>query len=981
MKTFPRSVNLAIGLALLSLSAATNAWPQAFTDVTSRFAVAKSGLVLNRATNTFNSVVTLTNVSSATIKGSLVLLVSNVTAGSVTLANKSGQSAAGMPYLTLPMPAGGLATGAAIPNVVLAFSNPTRVAFTFSISVASMEGVQLPGAGSAPAISVTTHMPPVGVDPSLIQNGVFLSRLSVTFAQGATVDQINQALALVGGGIVSSAPGLEFVTVAVPVQPNAAGVEALAAKLRTAPGILWAFPGQATASNQLPVSPSLFQDTHLLPTRFPAAWNTIDLARKNCLSQPKLPVLVIDNFQAQSLLPPAFVGFNAQIPGFQLFPLNNVDGTVIHGYDVTTTVAALFDNNTPTGANPVTECLDVTGVQTGGIPDSDVYLRIQDSLPPSGRFIANYSQGFLPECATGPQFTVIPALQRAQSALLWIAATSTRWGDFLVASSAGNCLDDKVADIYRGYEDSRYNSPINIATLSDPTFSFMVDKTLWDARDGVSQNLTASGTDRAIFLVDYLSALQRLLPETNVLVTGSTRAGTTFNDLSASSFSASNIDVNAVGEGVLGFGGAENGTSFSTPQVAGLASYLWLLDNDLRNNRPVTDTREAIIENTRSTGAGPTIDAYATILSLDAPGPLTASNAPIRMGLLDTNKDTKFDEKDIAEFLAVFQDTSGNPLEPTARDYSRFDLNGDGFTGGSKTEMFDLDRAGSTQYGKSIYSSLTERIEAGDVTFNENQVTDMQVLCYYAYSGLYQGSPDQRSALLVGKCTPVTVKVIPGSVTLAPGGNQAFSAQVTGAQDQRVVWTATCGGIGSSTGLYTAPSFGPTCVVSATSVADPAAFGQATVTITAGETFLSYVWQGILTGQITTNPASCMYVLSRTHETDHIQLDPRISTGVQLRIRELAFAGQPTLLGPATDLFNFFVQTSDTNPDDRDTLSITGFQDSLGVDHITMGVNRVVVGGGECSIRFPDGHIGLTDFTEYATYTFTGDGGVLTDVQ
>ena len=69
-------------------------------------------------------------------------------------------------------------------------------------------------------------------------------------------------------------------------------------------------------------------------------------------------------------------------------------------------------------------------------------------------------------------------------------------------------------------------------------------------------------------------------------------------------------------------------------------------------------------------------------------------------------------------------------------DFSQYDLNGDGFTGGSTTERFDLDRTGSTQYGTSVYSTVLQNI-GGDVSFNENQLTDLQILCYYAYSPLY----------------------------------------------------------------------------------------------------------------------------------------------------------------------------------------------------------------------------------------------------
>ena len=236
-----------------------------------------------------------------------------------------------------------------------------------SIAFRVLEGILLTGTG--PALAATSDMPPVGVDHSLIQNGVFLTRIDVTFAPGATVDQINQALAKVQGGIVSMSKGSPFVTIGVP-QGTPAALEGVAQILRSSPGILWAFVGRAPKPDVLPIDPSSFQDKHLLPTRFPAAWNAGLLAFRNCGTQPKLPVLVADEF-SDSALPPAYIGFPAQVPGFHVTPPPPpppvVETTETHGFDVTTTLAALFDTHTPTGANPFTQCLDVVGVQIGGV--------------------------------------------------------------------------------------------------------------------------------------------------------------------------------------------------------------------------------------------------------------------------------------------------------------------------------------------------------------------------------------------------------------------------------------------------------------------------------------------------------------------------------------------------------------------------------------------------------------------------------------
>src|SRR5207244_4453731 len=100
-------------------------------------------------------------------------------------------------------------------------------------------------------------------------------------------------------------------------------------------------------------------------------------------------------------------------------------------------------------------------------------------------------------------------------------------------------------------------------------------------------------------------------------------------------------------------------------------------------------------------------------------------------------------------------DADGHPIaDPATADYDRFDLNGDGFTGGSRREAFDLERVGSLQYGATHYApDVTQEIEGQTVHFNSAAVTDFQILCYYAYSPLYTGDQQRRKTLLP-QCVP-----------------------------------------------------------------------------------------------------------------------------------------------------------------------------------------------------------------------------------
>lgn len=95
----------------------------------------------------------------------------------------------------------------------------------------------------------------------------------------------------------------------------------------------------------------------------------------------------------------------------------------------------------------------------------------------------------------------------------------------------------------------------------------------------------------------------------------------------------------------------------------------------------------------------------------------------------------------------------------------------------------------------------------------------------------------------------VVVSVLPGSVTLATGAQQRFTAIVTGTSTQQVIWTitgtcanpGTCGTIDSS-GLYTAPLAAPSpdlITIVATSAQDSSQSGTATVTISGGPSISS----------------------------------------------------------------------------------------------------------------------------------------------
>jgi RHS repeat-associated protein len=114
--------------------------------------VSYSGLVPNRATNTFDTVATLTNIGTTPVFAPMSLVVTTITPASVQLGNAAGTTAAGLPYVNLPLTGGSLNPGATLTSIVLKFSNPRRIPFTFTQSIYGVVGSsnRIPTANAGP---------------------------------------------------------------------------------------------------------------------------------------------------------------------------------------------------------------------------------------------------------------------------------------------------------------------------------------------------------------------------------------------------------------------------------------------------------------------------------------------------------------------------------------------------------------------------------------------------------------------------------------------------------------------------------------------------------------------------------------------------------------------------------------------------------------------------------------------------------------
>jgi hypothetical protein len=621
----------------------------------------------------------------------------------------------------------------------------------------------LAGDAASPALSALVNLAPQPAASADIVNGLMLTRLQVAIAAGATVGEVNSALAAVGARIVAMVAGLPAVSVAIPRQNGLDELKVLASTLQAQPGILAVLLAWQAGLDVAPPAPAdaVAAIGHLQSAKFPAAWNARSAAG-DCTD--KVRVIVADMFHRPVVLDN---GFATQVPGVTELGVDSVDPLStdgFHGYDVLTTLAAKLDTAVPTGANPFVECLDIKALQLVELNQIEIVAAINDALlGNAGKVIVNASYGFFDACsdpATEDEAACSPQTLRAVSA--YDRAVAAAWqrkqmsldaDTVLVTSAAGNDAVLTVAAAYRGTGLAKFNSAMNIAATADPQMTFITDPTLWQpiCPPSVSPCLLPdlSATPEQVgLLATLLAQLQQTAPATNVIIVGS--SDNVINN--PSMFSEAGADVQAVGEQVptLSFSAPETtgGTSFAAPQVAGLASYLWMLSPELRA-LPVSTTIAAIKANASSFPAG-LIDAYATVLSLDQPVPVTPATARVRLAILDIDGDGDFDLADLQAFHGAYVD-SGLVLEPSVQDFSRFDLNGDGFTGGGRTTRMDLDPTGSTRFGAPVLSEVFAEVGGVEVTFNEREITDAHAMCYYANSALYSGADLAARDALIGE--------------------------------------------------------------------------------------------------------------------------------------------------------------------------------------------------------------------------------------
>jgi hypothetical protein len=553
--------------------------------------------------------------------------------------------------------------------------------------------------------------------------------------------------------------------------------------LQSSAGILFTQFSETTNVASLPPEPANKKENagHLFATRFPAAWNLSQLIVKDgvCIV-PKVDLVIADFFR----LRPA-PGFNDEMPDFRFITSNY--GEEEHGYLVSATAAARFDAGPTTGANPFSQCLNVKGIEIGGYSSIERTNVIAGNLP-QAKFILNLSLGLgaychdscFPELFGSEKIARNTLLQRLLDAIDWRRTMGPRDADFLAAVAASNKRDYQSASIYPLFGTAFLSNPLatsaSTQVFGSPSLQLLQDTPLFTPDAEKYGEYPAIGlTELQIAQLNFYmkgTLGETPTPAPNVLTVG----GVNLSGEIESDFSNKGPDVHSVAQEIIVLKENLEGTSFAAPQVAGLASYLWLLSPELRA-LPASVTREAILKNTHITGDVRLIDAYASVLSLDDVGPVTPASRPIRLALLDVDANGVFNAADVEQISVALLDTTGEPSD-AQQHWDRYDLNGDGYTGGTRTSWFDLDRTTSTRFGAAVYNANTSQtIGEKNIVFDEIAVTDLDVLCYYAYSPLYTGDTTLRDARLLAPCANKygTATSAPSVVSSVVSGDTVFA--------------------------------------------------------------------------------------------------------------------------------------------------------------------------------------------------------------
>lgn len=537
-----------------------------------------------------------------------------------------------------------------------------------------------PGAPAAAALTdywISSSYSPENIDVDDFGTSIVRTELRLRLAPGATIGGVNAALIAALGRITSMSFGGEYLVVALADPGSTSALTDVGLALLASGQFDRVLPSSVRRPAELPsgqliVNPSL-QSNHLA-VRAPAAWNVLDNPPAGFSPQT---LVIEDWFGLGSPLsrlgvigePSDFVDRGALGPLIDIKDNTNLSR---HGYHVAGIAVSAFDDDEVVGAAGGTTLAlrvnDLTNEESPANTDAHTLRIIAESARQGGRVVLNNSNGWPVSCIArlvNGGYSQC-LLQDAEAWAVQVAKHGLQ-GRFLHVVAAGN------------HTGTHFQNGVALRALH--------------IANGIIVENVGTREENGTFVPDCRAA-------------DSIPGG-----------------VAAIGEDVLSYTDDDGsvdwmrGTSMAAPQVAGIAAMLWSLRPDLAVNQ----IQSAIIDTARpSDCSNPTLDAYAAVLALDRMG---NSGSSIRRAILDVTRNGVFDETDISAFASAWNQTPG------VADYGRHDLNGDGFTGGSRTARFDLNTDGN-------HNSVRVPVNPNNVSLDENMVSDAEVLCYYAFAWL-----------------------------------------------------------------------------------------------------------------------------------------------------------------------------------------------------------------------------------------------------
>lgn len=612
---------------------------------------------------------------------------------------------------------------------------------TQSLLPPDADGMPLSGDGGDNAVGATVNLAPSPVAADRIDGSLLTTRLAAVIAPDASVGDVNAALASVGAAIVSMLEDDPFVVLVIDAVVDYAEAQAKADLLVNSGAFVYARPGltlapdtetaieerpagfAARAASRLPSQQALDFVPHLVPARVPATWNLRSMASgdgwlvvpgiyADVSGYTEVSQLGYGSPEGRALQSSDALEYSAGNSGFYML------GVAAANWD--------FDETSSphTGVHPAAEeRLEVIAPRVYGLDRFEIMMVVRLNLPQGAANVTLLSTDTFDD----PPGNVVRFLDRAWMALHWRQLMQGIPGgpDFLHIVSAGSGVNG-----FGTNAQASLDSVYGVATVPN-----LLDVA---ALDG-------SGIELAVFEAAFNSAVENQptvgQPLDNILIVGGSDVLCNESIVSVPGAQVRMVSDNVVGPCVAGVGcnaanplsRFENSSDAAAAQAAGLAAYLWSLDEAMS-----LDTLLLRLQHAYSSSSLPgVLDAWIAVLSLDR----DLASARLRRALLDVSgpggqPDGAFTEHDIRAFLDAFDAFAGS-LEA---DWSDYDLNGDGWTGGAGQSRMDIDVNDLPGF-----TEVSQTVNGQEKLFDESAVTDVEVLCYYAWSELYSGNPVSRS--------------------------------------------------------------------------------------------------------------------------------------------------------------------------------------------------------------------------------------------